>query len=168
MMSLFRISNSESIPSLDIEELGWRSCHNGRGGDLGGLGGRSHQNLRWGTAHALVPQHLEKSQSALEFFPIHCPNGRLGRRVLRLQHFCYPTRTRSTRPFPVPVPDPYSKLLPDPTRTRGYTRTRQAITFKRSYAYSDRDEVQASQDSNSASVTVEPTGVTGPRVIKFG
>ena len=25
---------------------------------------------------------------------------------------------------------------------------------------SDRDEVQASQDSNSASVTVEPTGVT--------
>ena len=32
---------------------------------------------------------------------------------------------------------------------------------------SDRDEVQA-QDSNSASVTVEPTGVTGPRVIKFG
>src|SRR6218665_2846103 len=33
---------------------------------------------------------------------------------------------------------------------------------------SDRDEVQASQDSNSASVTVEPTGVTGPRVIKFG
>ena len=30
---------------------------------------------------------------------------------------------------------------------------------------SDRDEVQ---DSNSASVTVEPTGVTGPRVIKFG
>ena len=33
---------------------------------------------------------------------------------------------------------------------------------------SDRDEVQASQDSNSASVTVELTGVTGPRVIKFG
>src|SRR6218665_2496045 len=33
---------------------------------------------------------------------------------------------------------------------------------------SDRVEVQASQDSNSASVTVEPTGVTGPRVIKFG
>src|SRR6218665_606162 len=26
-----------------------------RGGDLGGLGGRSPQNLRWGTAHALVP-----------------------------------------------------------------------------------------------------------------
>ena len=33
---------------------------------------------------------------------------------------------------------------------------------------SDRDEIQASQDSDSASVTVEPTGVTGPRVIKFG
>ena len=33
---------------------------------------------------------------------------------------------------------------------------------------SDRDEEQVSQDSNSASVTVEPTGVTGPRVIKFG
>src|SRR6218665_3732038 len=29
--------------------------HN-RGGDLGGLGGRSPQNLRWGNAHALVPQ----------------------------------------------------------------------------------------------------------------
>jgi len=33
---------------------------------------------------------------------------------------------------------------------------------------SDRDEEQVSQDSNSASVTVEPTGVTGPRVIKLG
>src|SRR6218665_843370 len=44
---------------------------------------------------------------------------------LRVQHFCYPTRTRSTGPLPVPVPDTYSKFLPDPTRTRGYTRTRQ-------------------------------------------
>src|SRR6218665_102548 len=57
-------------------------------------------------------------------------------RGLRVQLFCYPTLPRSTRPLPVPVPDPYSKLLPDPTRTRGYTRTRQAVTFKRSYAYS--------------------------------
>src|SRR6218665_405302 len=31
-----------------------------RGGDLGGLGGRSPQNLRWGTAHALVHQYFEK------------------------------------------------------------------------------------------------------------
>ena len=45
-------------------------------------------------------------------------------RGLRVEHFCYPTRTRNTEPLPVPVPDPYSKLLPDPTRTRGYTRTR--------------------------------------------
>src|SRR6218665_3785158 len=35
-------------------------------------------------------------------------------RGLRVQHICYPTRTRSTGPLPVPVPDPYSKLLPDP------------------------------------------------------
>src|SRR6218665_2220085 len=28
-------------------------------------------------------------------------------RGLRVQHFCYPTRTRSTVPLPVPVPDPY-------------------------------------------------------------
>jgi len=42
-------------------------------------------------------------------------------RGLRVQHFCYPSRTRSTGPLPVPVPDLYSKLLPDPTRTRGYT-----------------------------------------------
>src|SRR6218665_110478 len=46
-------------------------------------------------------------------------------RGLRVEHFCYPTRTRSTGPLPVPVPDPYSKFRPDPTRTRGYTRTRQ-------------------------------------------
>src|SRR6218665_2488675 len=26
--------------------------------------------------------------------------------------------------LPVPVPDPYSEFLPDPTRTRGFTRTR--------------------------------------------
>ena len=26
-----------------------------RGGDLGGLGGRSPKNWRWGTAHASVP-----------------------------------------------------------------------------------------------------------------
>src|SRR6218665_2187306 len=44
-------------------------------------------------------------------------------RGLRVQHFCYPTRTRSTGSLPIPVPDPYSKLLPNPTRTRGYTRT---------------------------------------------
>ena len=50
-------------------------------------------------------------------------------RGLRVQHFCYPTRTRSTGPLPVPVPDPYSKLLPDPTRTRGYTRTRRCQAF---------------------------------------
>jgi len=50
-------------------------------------------------------------------------------RGLRVQHFCYPTRTRSTSPLPVPVPDPYSKLLPDPTRTRGYTRTRHCQAF---------------------------------------
>jgi len=31
-----------------------------RGGDLGRTGGRSPKNLRWGTAHALVPQYLEK------------------------------------------------------------------------------------------------------------
>ena len=48
-------------------------------------------------------------------------------RGLRVQHFCYPTRTRSTGPLP--VPDPYSKLLPDPTRTRGYTRTRHCQAF---------------------------------------
>src|SRR6218665_495010 len=32
------------------------------------------------------------------------------------------TRTR-------PVPDPYSKLLPNPIRTRGYTRTRHCQAF---------------------------------------
>src|SRR6218665_2535641 len=32
-------------------------------------------------------------------------------RGLRVQHCCYPTRTRSTGSLP--VPDPYSKLLPD-------------------------------------------------------
>src|SRR6218665_1098457 len=31
-------------------------------------------------------------------------------RGLRVQHFCYPTRTRSTESLPVPVPDPYSSL----------------------------------------------------------
>jgi len=46
-------------------------------------------------------------------------------RGLRVQQFCCPTRTRNTRPLSVPVPDPYSKLLSDPTGTRGYTRTRQ-------------------------------------------
>src|SRR5688572_124386 len=45
-------------------------------------------------------------------------------RGLRVEHFYYPTRTRNTELLPVPVPDPYSKLLPDPTRTRGYSRTR--------------------------------------------
>src|SRR6218665_3897786 len=33
-------------------------------------------------------------------------------RGLRVQHYCYPTHTRS--PGPLPVPDPYSKLRPDP------------------------------------------------------
>ena len=31
-----------------------------RGGDLEGTGGTVPQNLRWGTAHALVPQYFEK------------------------------------------------------------------------------------------------------------
>src|SRR6218665_2349901 len=54
-------------------------------------------------------------------FGSRCPN-RLCHvciRGLRVQHLCYPARTRSTGPLPVPVPDPYSKSLPDPTRTRG-------------------------------------------------
>src|SRR6218665_558452 len=54
---------------------------------------------------------------------------RLSIRGLWVQHICYPTRTRSTGPLPVPVPDPYSKLLPAPTRTRGYTRTRHCQAF---------------------------------------
>src|SRR6218665_476433 len=43
-------------------------------------------------------------------------------RGLRVQHFCYPTRTRSTGSLPVHVLDPYSKLLPDPTRPDPYPR----------------------------------------------
>ena len=31
------------------------------GGDLGGLGGRSPQNLRWGTAHAFAPFNILRS-----------------------------------------------------------------------------------------------------------
>ena len=31
------------------------------GGDLGGLGGRYPQNLRWGTAHASVPLNILRS-----------------------------------------------------------------------------------------------------------
>ena len=50
-------------------------------------------------------------------------------RGLRVQHFCYPSRTRSTGQLSVPIPDMYSKLLPDPTRTRGYTRTRHCQAF---------------------------------------
>src|SRR6218665_2409390 len=50
-------------------------------------------------------------------------------RGLRVEHVCYPTRTRSIGQLPVPVPDPYSKLLPNPTRTRGYTRTRHCQAF---------------------------------------
>src|SRR6218665_3691365 len=50
-------------------------------------------------------------------------------RGLRAQHLCYPTRTRSTGPLAVPIPDPYSKLLPDPARPRGYTRTRHCQAF---------------------------------------
>ena len=29
-------------------------------GDLGGLGGRSPKDLRWGTAHASFPQYFER------------------------------------------------------------------------------------------------------------
>src|SRR6218665_1803605 len=65
----------------------------------------------WASAHAIMCVQISTRACV-------CVRG------LRVQHICYPTRTRGTGPLPVPVPDPYSKLLPDPTRTRGYTRTR--------------------------------------------
>src|SRR6218665_308888 len=58
-----------------------------------------------------------------------CVRAYVRTRGLRVQHLCYPIRTRSTGSLAVPVPDPYSKLLPDPTRTRGYTRTRHCLAF---------------------------------------
>ena len=81
--------------------------------------------------HALIQRRATKcfQYDIMSEFDSHCLlattlKWRVPSRGLRVEHFCYPTRTRNTGPLPVPVPDPYSKLLPNPTRTRGYTRTR--------------------------------------------
>jgi len=49
-----------SKTATELNENRKQHTHKSRGGDLGGLVGRSPKSLRWGTAHALVPQYLEK------------------------------------------------------------------------------------------------------------
>src|SRR6218665_3516372 len=75
----------------------------------------------------------------VKYFKILLEGGEFSIRGLRVQHFCYPTRSRTSGLLPVPIHDPYSNCCPYPyptrtqnyypTRIRGYTRTCHCQTF---------------------------------------
>src|SRR6218665_1050100 len=73
------------------------------------------------------PGHPEISPQGpkLVILPVPISSPQMTRGLYMLEvcgYSIFATRTPSTGPLSVPVPDPYSKLLPEPTR--GYTHTR--------------------------------------------